>query len=408
MENGTPLPSMLEDVKVLDFTQYLAGPTVTRLMAEMGAHIIKVEQAPMGDPSRVLPFMKDGRSGYFVQQNRGKRSLCLDFAKPEALDVLRALIPTVDVVVENYGPGVLEKRGLDYAALKKINPKIIMASISAFGRKSPLSHKVGYDLIAQAFSGIMHMTGEPDGPPQFVGLGIADVGSGVHAFAALGYALYYREKTGIGQHIDLSMIDALYHMHEVNLQVHSLSGGAYVPGRTGAHHPLVCPVGTFKGPQGWLVILVLDRQWEHMCNAMGKPELINDSRFGTGTDRAANQHELITLIEDWLHSFPTDAAALKVLEEHRVASAPVMSIVDTLEHEYFKARDMVRTVPDPILGEITIPGFPLKYSEFPALLELHAPLLGQHNAAVLQEHLGYTETQITELQNAGVLHKGDT
>ena len=408
MENGTPLPRMLEDVKVLDFTQYLAGPTVTRLMAEMGAHIIKVEQAPMGDPSRVLPFMKDGRSGYFVQQNRGKRSLCLDFAKPEALDVLRSLIPSVDVVVENYGPGVLEKRGLDYAVLKKINPKIIMASISAFGRKSPLSHKVGYDLIAQAFSGIMHMTGEPDGPPQFVGLGIADVGSGVHAFAALGYALYYREKTGIGQHIDLSMIDALYHMHEVNLQVHTLSEGAYVPERAGAHHPLVCPVGTFKGPQGWMVILVLDRQWENMCNAMGKPELINDSRFATGTDRAANQHELIGMIEDWLQSFPTDADALKVLEEHRVASAPVMSIVDTLQHEYFKARDMVRTVPDPILGEITIPGFPLKYSEFPELLELHAPFLGQHNAAVLQEHLGYTETQIAELQDSGVLHKGDT
>ena len=408
MENETPLPRMLADVKVLDFTQYLAGPTVTRLMAEMGAHIIKVEQAPMGDPSRVLPFMKDGRSGYFVQQNRGKRSLCLDFAKPEALDLLRSLIPTVDVVVENYGPGVLEKRGLDYAALKKINPKIIMASISAFGRKSPLSHKVGYDLIAQAFSGIMHMTGEPDGPPQFVGLGIADVGSGVHAFAALGYALYYREKTGVGQHIDLSMIDALYHMHEVNLQVHTLSEGAYVPGRAGAHHPLVCPVGTFKGPQGWMVILVLDRQWENMCNAMGKPELLNDPRFATGTDRAANQHELIAMIEDWLQSFPTDADALKVLEEHRVASAPVMSIVDTLQHEYFKARDMVRTVPDPILGEVTIPGFPLKYSEFPDLLELHAPLLGQHNAAVLQEHLGYTETQIAELQNAGVLHTGDT
>jgi crotonobetainyl-CoA:carnitine CoA-transferase CaiB-like acyl-CoA transferase len=252
------------------------------------------------------------------------------------------------------------------------------------------------------------MTGEPDGPPQFVGLGIADVGSGVHAFAALGYALYYREKTGVGQHIDLSMIDALYHMHEVNLLVHTLSEGAYVPGRAGAHHPLVCPVGTFKGPQGWMVILVLDRQWENMCNAMGKPELINDPRFATGTDRATNQHELITMIEDWLQSFPTDADALKVLEEHRVASAPVMSIVDTLQHEYFKARDMVRTVPDPILGEVTIPGFPLKYSEFPDLPELYAPLLGQHNAAVLQEHLGYTEAQITELQDTGVLHKGDT
>ena len=408
MDNQTPLPRMLEDVTVLDFTQYLAGPTVTRLMAEMGARIIKVEQAPTGDPSRALPFIKDGRSGYFVQQNRGKRSLCLDFAKPQALDLLRSLIPTVDVVVENYGPGVLEKRGLDYAALKKIHPTIIMASISAFGRHSPLAHRVGYDLIAQAFSGIMHMTGEPSGPPQFVGLGMADVSSGVHAFAALGYALYYRDKTGVGQHIDLAMIDALYHMHEVNLQVHSLSDGAYVPERTGAHHPLVCPVGTFKGPQGWIVILVLDRQWENLCKAMGQPELINDPRFATGPDRATNQKALIAMIEAWLRSFPDDAAALHVLEEYRVPSAPVMSIVDTVRHEYFKARDMVRTVPDPILGELTIPGFPLKYSEFPDLPELHAPLLGQHNAAVLHDQLGYSPSQIADLEDAGVLHAGDT
>lgn len=408
MENGKSLPLMLADVKVLDFTQYLAGPTITRLMAEMGAHIIKVEQAPMGDPSRVLPFIKNGRSGYFVQQNRGKRSLCVDFAKPESLDLLHSLVPTVDIVVENYGPGVLEKRGLDYASLKKINPKIIMASVSAFGRKGPLSHKVGYDLIAQAFSGIMHMTGEPSGPPQFVGLGIADVSSGVHAFAALGYALYYREKTGVGQHIDLSMIDALYHMHEVNLQAHSLSEGAYVPERTGSHHPLVCPVGTFKGPQGWIVILVLDRQWENICKAIGRPELIHDPRFATGADRAKNQHDLIPMIEAWLQSFPSDTDALKVLEEHRVASAPVMSIVDTVQHEYFKARDMVRTVPDPILGEITIPGFPLKYSEFPALPALQAPLLGEHNEEVLKERLGYTEAQIAELENRGVLYKGET
>lgn len=397
------LPLMLSDCRVLDFTQYLAGPTVTRLMAEMGAYIIKVEQAPMGDPSRVLPFIKNGRSAYFVQQNRGKKSLCLDFDRPEALDLLRALVTTVDIVVENYGPGVLEKRQLDYNTLKEINPRVIMVSISAFGRQSPLSHKVGYDLIAQAFSGIMHMTGASDGPPQFVGLGIADVTSGVHAFAALGYALYYREKTGVGQHIDMAMVDALYHMHEVNIQAYAASGGQFVPTRFGSHHPLICPCGTFKGPQGWIVILVLDRQWPSLVRAMGKPELLDDPRFASGADRGKNQRELIALIEEWLQSFPSDAAALKVLEEHRVPSAPVMSIVDTLSHPYFRARDMVRTVPDPILGEVTIPGFPLKYSAFPTLPELQAPLLGEHNAEVLHRQLGYTAEQVAKLHRAGVL-----
>jgi len=401
MENLLPL--MLADCRVLDFTQYLAGPTVTRLMAEMGAKIIKIEQAPMGDPSRLLPFVKNGRSGYFVQQNRGKKSLCLDFGKPQAIDLLQSLVKSVDVVVENYGPGVMEKRGLDYDSLKKINPKLIMASISAFGRKSPLSHRVGYDLIAQAFSGIMHMTGEPDGPPQFVGLGIADVGSGVHAFAALGYALYYREKTGVGQHIDLAMVDALYHMHEVNVQVHSLSDGQYVPVRGGSHHPLVCPCGTFKGPQGWIVILALDRQWPSVVQAMGKPELLQDPRFATGADRGKHQKELIPMIEAWLQSFPTDEAALQALEERRIPSAPVMAVADTITHPYFTTRNMVRTVPDPLLGELTIPGFPLKYSAFPEPLELRAPLLGEHNGEVLAEYLDYTPAQVADLQRKGIL-----
>jgi crotonobetainyl-CoA:carnitine CoA-transferase CaiB-like acyl-CoA transferase len=404
MDNKAARPRMLAGCKVLDFTQYLAGPTVTRLMAELGADVIKVEPGPGGDPSRLLPFLKDGRSAYFVQQNRGKKSLCLDFNKPEGLEVLRALVKTADVVVENFGPGVMEKRELDYASLKKINPKIIMVSISAFGRKSPLSHKVGYDLIAQAFSGIMHMTGEADGPPQFVGLGIADVTSGVHAFAALGYALYYREKAGVGQHIDMSMVDALYHMHEVNVQVHAMTGGQYVPKRAGSHHPLVCPVGTFKGPQGWIVILALDRQWEGVCKALGKPELMKDPRFATGADRAKNQKELIPIIENWLQSFPTDDAALRALEEQRVPSAPVMSIVDTLAHPYFKERQMVRAVPDPILGEVTIPGFPFKYSEFPELPDIRAPLLGEHNAEVLSAQLNYTPAQVAALQDKGILH----
>jgi len=313
------------------------------------------------------------------------------------------LVATVDVVVENYGPGVMEKRGLDYESLRKMNATVIMVSVSAFGRHSPLSHKVGYDFIAQAFSGFMHMTGSPDGPPQLVGLGMADVSSGVHAFAALGYALYYREKTGVGQHIELAMVDALCHMHEVNVQGYTMSGGQFVPSRFGSHHPLICPCGTFKGPQGWIVILVLDRQWPSMVQAMGKPELIDDPRFATNADRGKNQKELIPLIDTWLQSFPNDEAALQVLEEYRIPAAPVMSIVDTISHPYFKARNMVRTVPDPILGEVTIPGFPFKYSAFPELPDIQAPLLGQHNAEVLREQLSYSAEQVAELQERGIL-----
>ena len=404
MSEGTKKTAMLADVKVLDFTQYLAGPTITRFMAEMGAQIIKVEQAPMGDPARLLPAIKNGRSGYFVQQNRGKQSICLDFAQPEAIELLKSLAAKVDVVVENYGPGVMEKRGLDYVSLRKINPRIIMASISAFGKTGPLKHKVGYDLIAQAFSGLMHMTGAPDGSPMFVGMGIADQGSGVHAFSAIGYALYYREKTGIGQHIDISMVDALFHMHELNVQAYGLTGGAFVPGRGGSHHPLVSPCGAFKGPQGYIVVLVLDRQWPLMAKAIGRPDLIDDPRFATGADRGKNQRELIPLIENWMKAQGTDEAVLKIFEEYRVPSAPVMSVVDALDHPYFKGRNMIRKVTDPLLGELTIPGFPLKFSEFPDLPTIEAPLLGEHGAGVLKEYLGLSEGEVDQLRAAGVIH----
>lgn len=399
--------AMLSGCRVLDFTQYLAGPTVTRLMAEMGADIIKVEIAPMGDPSRLLPTIKSGRSGYFVQQNRGKKSLCLDLQKPEALDILRALAAKVDVVVENYGPGVLQKRGLDYESLKHINPRLIMASLSAFGRKSPLAHKTGYDMIAQAFSGLMHMTGEPDGPPTFVGIGIADVGTGVHTFAALGYALYNREKTGVGQHIDIAMIDALYHMHDFGLQSYSLTGGEFIPKRMGKYHNQICPCGIYKAPQGWIFLLVLDRQWAGMVQAMNKPELLTDPRFATSAARVTHRDLLNPIVQEWFLSFPSDEAVLALLEQHRIACAPVLSVEDTLAHPYFKARQMVRTVSDPILGEVTIPGFPLKFSAYPDLPELQAPLLGQHGVQVLQEYLNYSETEIARLQQSGTLYRGD-
>ena len=229
---------ILEGIRVLDFTQYLAGPTVTRLMAEMGAEIIKIEIAPTGDPSRGLPLTDRNRSGYFVQQNRGKQSLCLDLRQPEALKIVRELVSKVDVVVENFGPGVMEKRSLAYTDLRAIKPDIIMASVSAYGRESLLSHKTGFDWAAQAFAGLMHMTGDPEGPPMPMGYAVGDIGSGVHAFSAVGFALFHRGRTGQGQWMDLSMVDAMFHMQDIAIQAHTLSKGAFTSNRMGNHHAL--------------------------------------------------------------------------------------------------------------------------------------------------------------------------
>lgn len=395
---------MLDDVRVLDFTQYLAGPSITRLMAEMGAEIIKVEQAPGGDPGRLLPLIRDGRSGFFVQQNRGKKSLCLDFDSDEAREIVHGLVATVDVVVENFGPGVMEKRALDYATLSGIRPDLIMASVSAFGRRSTLSHKTGYDWIAQAFSGLMDMTGPKDGTPHPVGIGICDSNAGVHGFAAIGYALYHRLRTGEGQYLDLSMVDAMYHMHEYNVHGRSVAGDTFEPKRFGAHHELIAPFGVFRAPEGYLVIAVLERQWRGLCEAMGQPGLADEARFSDGGKRAEHQDELIEFIEAWTATFDTNDAVLEALERHRVPAAPVLNPTDTLDHPYYLDRGMVRTVTDPLLGEVQVPGFPFKFSAQTELPDFEAPLLGEHNAEVLAALPGYDADRVAELERAGVLH----
>jgi crotonobetainyl-CoA:carnitine CoA-transferase CaiB-like acyl-CoA transferase len=398
---------ILNGIRVLDFTQYLAGPTITRLMVDMGAEIIKVERAPGGDPARLLPAIKDGRSGYFVQQNLGKRSLCLDLNHGESDAVVRALVAECDVVVENFGPGVMEKRGWDYASLKKINPKLVMASVSAFGQTGPLAHKTAFDWIAQAFAGIMHMTGPADGPPHPVGVGMADVSTGVHAFSAIGYALFHRERTGEGQYMDISMIDSIFHLHELNLQVNQITEGKFVPKRFGVHHELVCPCGVFRGPQGYIAILCAQSQWGGVCTALDRSDLEHDPRYADISLRAKRQDELIPIIEQWMQTFDSDQAVLDVLEHNRVPSGPVLSPLDALDHEYFEERGTLRDVHDPILGDLKLPGFPLRFSSQTDYSAGIAPLLGEHNEAILTEVLGYDGARVQALTDGGLLTSGD-
>ena len=397
---------ILKGIRVLDFTQYLAGPTVTRLMVEMGAEIIKIERAPDGDPSRQLPAVKDGRSAYFVQQNLGKQSLCIDLNHAASDQVIKDLVAKVDVVVENYGPGVMDKRGWDYQSFKRINPKLVMASISAFGRESPLSHKTGFDWIAQAFAGFMHMTGPLDGSPHPVGVAVADVSAGVHAFAAIGYALFNRERSGAGQWMDISMVDCIFAMHEMSLQVPQVNP-AYVPKRGGSHHPLICPCGVYKSPDGYMALLIVQGQWQNMCKAMQRPDLATDARFAEAQARAQHQAELIPQIEAWMATYANDAALLEHLEAHRVPCGPVLSPMDALHHPYFKGRGAIRPVEDPFLGKLMLPGFPLRFSGQTDYSAKVAPLLGQHNAQVLAQVVGYDAGRIADLTDSGLLVSGD-
>ena len=342
---------MLDGVHVVDFSQYLAGAGVSRMMAEMGADITKIEIGPVGDGGRLLPVMKDDRSGFFIQHNRGKKSVALNWEHSEAIDIAKALVSKADIVLENFGTAdVLKRRGLDYDSIRALNPSIIYLSVSAFGRTGPWANKPGFDFMAQAASGLMHMTGSPTDPPGVVWSAISDNNAAVHGFAGLGYALYHREKTGQGQFIDLSMVDCLFHHHEIALEAWHLSEGDFVPKRMGQHHELVFPVGVFQGPESWIVIIALDFQWENMCQAMERPDLIDDPRYADMSDRASRRDELILLIEDWMSAFTNDEVLLDHLEKHRVPASPILSPIDAIDHPHFKARDMVRWVDDPIDG----------------------------------------------------------
>ncbi len=399
---------ILSGYKALDFTQHIAGPTATRLLVEMGAEVIKVELAPGGEPTRYAPYLKEGRSGLFIQQNRGKKSLCLDYKKPEGLTILKGLLPQMDVLIENFAPGVIARMGLDYETVKAINPKIVMCSISAFGQQGPLAFKPGFDFIGAAYAGILDMNGEPNGPPCFPGMAIGDASTGMHAVAAIACALLYRERTGKGQRLDISLLDSYFHYHETSVHAYSMSGGKHKPRRIGAHHPLYAPLGMFKGKSHYLVIMApLDRQWPAVCRAIGKPELVDDPRFATNAKRAENRAVLINLVEEWLASTPSDEEAIRLLEEQRVPVAPVLSVVEAMHHPHLRERRTVRTVTDRIAGELQIPGVPLRFSEFPQLLELEAPFLGEHNREILQNYLGYSEEQVKELEARKVLRQKD-
>ena len=398
---------MLEGYRVLDLGQYLAGAGVTRFLAELGPEIIKVELTPSGDAGRTLPWLVDGRSTVFIQNNRGKRSVCLDWDTPDGQSIVRDLVRHCDVIVENFGPGVMARRGLDYESLRALKPDLIMLSISAYGQYGPWANRPGFDGVIQATSGLMHMTGEPDRPPSSVTFAIADNSTAVHGFASLGYALLHRERTGEGQYIDLAMADVMFHMQD-QLGQYVASKGEFTPKRMGRHHPLYCPIGIYELPTGYGFLLVLDRQWPNLLRAMSRPDLGKDPRFATASARAANQVKLIPIVQAWLKSFPDNDSLQACCLEHRVPLGAVMEPQQAIGHPQYEARDMVRRVDDPLMGEVVIPGFPWKFSAQPELPELIAPLLGEHNHEVLHGLLGYSEERIAQLSASGVLHRGAT
>ncbi|MCB0991640.1 MAG: CoA transferase [Acidimicrobiales bacterium] len=399
----------LQGVRVLDFTQYLAGPACTRMLAELGAEVIKVEQPPYGDPNRGGRPRLNRRAGNHIQQNRLKKSLCVDLSTDDGVQLIRELVPHCDIVVENFSKGVLDRRGLGYDDLRHIKPDVIMASITGFGHTGPLAERPGFEFIAQAMTGVMHLTGEADGPPMFVGIGMADTNAGVHAWGAIGHALFRRERTGKGTHLDISLVDCLFQMHETAVYAESMTDGQFEAMRRGRHYEPISPAGAFQGPEGWIVVFCAENQVRNLFAAMGMPELADDERFKGNPARIANRDALTDIIEEWMSRFETDQQVMATLEAHRVPCGPVLSVWEAMHHPHLVERATVRTVADPLAGPVSVPGFPIRTVDPAdlAVAEGVAPALGQHNTDVLGGILGKSAAELEALEADGVIASKD-
>ena len=403
-------PRMLTGYRVLDITQFVAGPTCSRLLAEAGAEVIKVELAPYGDRSRFQglkprdpEYKNTSQSTYFFQQNHSKKSLALDFKHPKSREVLKKLAATCDVLVENFTPGVMNRAGLGYEDLRKINPRLIMCSISFAGQTGPLSDKPGYDYIAQALAGITGVIGEPDGKPAQVPIAIGDASTGVAAAMAVGFALLHRERTGEGQWIEATLLDTYFHMHEANVPKVAIRGNSFVPQREGSLHPNGGPVGIFDCGRGeFLVICALAHQWPQLVKALGQPELEMDPRFASARARSDNNKLVADIVEEWLKTFPSREAAMAALENERIPCAPVLTLNDAMAQPHLVERGTVRQVSDPQIGPFAIPGSPVRFSAWSDPSELKADLLGGHNESILRE-VGLSDQDIAELYSEKVL-----
>jgi len=397
---------VLSGIRVLDLSRALAGPSCTRMFAEMGAEVIKVEAAPNGDLVRGISKLRNDRSLYYIQQNLGKKSVCVNLRDPRGMAIVAALVPKVDVVVENFKPGTMAEMGLGYERLREMRKDIILCSISALGQSGPLARLPGYDFIAQAYSGVTSMIGEANGTPYIPLVAVGDVNTGVHGALAILAALRYRDRTGNGQHLDVGLLDVYYHCHEVSVHQFSGSNGQLKPSRQGPHLNYLAPAGVFKATGGWVVIMAFLHHWKDLCKAMARPELVADPKLGTDAGRLANRADMIKLIEDWLATFPDRDSAVAHMQQNAVPAAPVLSIEETVSHPHLRARGTVRTIEDRFAGKFEIPGMPLRFSAFPKDLPLEAATLGQHNGEVLRDMLGRSDKEIEELRAANVLSEG--
>ena len=402
----------LGHIKVLELARVLAGPWAAQTLADLGATVIKVEKPGEGDDTRSWgpPWAKgpDGRptrvSAYFLSTNRGKRSVTIDFTRPQGQHLVRDLARRSDVVIENFRVGGLAKYGLDYASLKAINPGLVYCSITGFGQTGPYRNRPGYDFMIQGMGGLMSFTGEPDGHPgggpMKVGVAVADVFTGLYATIAILGALAHRDRTGEGQQIDLALLDsqvAVLANQALNYLVSGVS-----PVRLGNAHPNIVPYQAFRTADGHIILAVgNDAQFAKFCEAAGRLELVRDPRFVDNAARVAHREELAAIVAEII-STRTSAHWLKLLE-HSVPCGPINTLAEVFADPQVQSRGLRLELPHPIAGSVPSVANPIKYSATPLAYELAPPPLGAHTSDVLHEDLGLSVEEIDRLREAGVI-----
>jgi CoA:oxalate CoA-transferase len=394
------MTASLAGLRVLDLTRVLVGPYTTMILADLGAEVIKLEMPGQGDDARQFPPYINGESAYFMSLNRNKRSMTLNLKTEAGKALFLDLVQKVDVLVENFRPGTMERLGLGYDKLTKINPGLIYAAASGFGQTGPYSRQPAYDGVVQAMGGIMSITGQLGGEPTRVGTSIGDIAAGLFTAIGILAAIHHREKTGEGQMVDVAMLDCQVALLENAIARYTAAGE--IPGPIGNRHPSITPFEPFDTSDGQLMVAVgNNRMWARFCDALGNPDLAANPRFTTNALRTANYEELRPVLADAMVQKST-AAWVSILEEYRVPNGPINSVDRVVADPQILAREMVLNVEHPIAGSTKLPGIPIKMDKTPGEVKEPAPILGQHTQEILREILGYDAEKIARLEEDGI------
>ena len=397
------MAAALENIRVVDLTRTLAGPFCTMMLGDMGADVIKIEEPERGDETRSWTPFWNGESTQFVSFNRNKRSLSLNLREKEGLEIVRNLAKDADVMIESFRAGALERMGLGYEEISAINPGIVYCSISGYGRTGPMAEKPGYDLIIQAYSGLMDLTGEPDGLPLRVGFSLVDLFTGMMAFGSIATALYHKQATGQGQRLEAALLDGQVAALSYHATAYMATGN--VPQRMGSGHPSLVPYQSFQASDGYFILGVANQGlWERFCQGIGHSELLDDPRFKTNDDRVAHRAECVAALSGIFRE-KTVAEWVDIIEQCGVPCGPINRVDDVVNDPQVNVRNMIAQLEHPNVPDLRIPNSPLKLTETPPVIKRPPPLLGQHNDEIL-EGLGYNGEAINKLRETGVIGKG--